>query len=384
MKKIEHLPINWVNGLKLTNRHFFETYYNMVETMRMNREEGLTDYNYGFGENMDNSTDDSIKIEVKGDSVETFSVCLKSCNAVTRDGYHIVYTPFLYGDYTPTAHLRDVEGDVTTERAIYIILSVNSYKLLPVGIPDPETIPLHHPYALPEINLQFVLGSRLNNVFMERNCIIAGKCTVEGNRFAFDGQYIPPVQKVCYSKSLVSFKDFLTSYIKSIHDYSLHICRKNVRDHRRDTLVDNTISLCKVIQRFYNDSIFDLEHLLGEQPPVYMVRLANRLANMLLSELRSMSEKEFEALLQYYNEWINIKPSEFMALAEEVAGTVYRHSDIRQSLLKPQEFIITLEKLFRKISELEYVGLMRDNIIVSEDNGNNRSDNGHKSLSVWE
>ncbi|MDY6207106.1 MAG: hypothetical protein SPI30_10275 [Prevotella sp.] len=383
MKKIEHLPINWVNGLKLTNRHFFETYYNMVETMRMNREENLTDYNYGFGESMDNSPD-SIKIEVKGDSVETFNVCLKSCNAVTREGYHIVYTPSLYGDYTPTARLCDVEGDVTTEQILYIILSVNPYKLLPVGIPDTETVPLHHPYALPEINLQFVLGSRLNNVFMERNCIIAGKCIAEGNRFAVDELYIPPVQKVCYSKSLVSFNDFLTSYIKSIHDYSLHICRKNVRDHRRDTLVENTLSLCKVIQHFYSDSIFDMEHQLNEMPPVYMVRLVNRLANMLLSALRSMPEKEFEVLLQYYNEWINVKPSEFMGLAEEVAGTVYRHTDIRQSLLKLQEFITTLERLFRKISELEYVGLMRDNIIVSEDKGDNRSDNGHKSLSVWE
>ncbi len=50
MKKIEYLPINWVNGLKLNNGHFFETYYNMMETVRLNREEGLTSYNYGFGE----------------------------------------------------------------------------------------------------------------------------------------------------------------------------------------------------------------------------------------------------------------------------------------------------------------------------------------------
>ena len=27
MKKIEHLPINWVNGQKINNTHFFETYY---------------------------------------------------------------------------------------------------------------------------------------------------------------------------------------------------------------------------------------------------------------------------------------------------------------------------------------------------------------------
>lgn len=29
--KIEHLPINWVNGVKLTKDHFFGNYYNMTE-----------------------------------------------------------------------------------------------------------------------------------------------------------------------------------------------------------------------------------------------------------------------------------------------------------------------------------------------------------------
>ena len=53
MKKIEHLPINWVNGLKLTNRHFYESYYNMIETARQTREEFLTDYNYGFGDEIE-------------------------------------------------------------------------------------------------------------------------------------------------------------------------------------------------------------------------------------------------------------------------------------------------------------------------------------------
>ena len=85
MKKIEHLPVNWVNGLKLNNGHFFETYYNMVDTVRQNREEGLTSHSYGFGENL-MGTKNPIEWEIKGDSFETFSIRLKSCNAVTRSG----------------------------------------------------------------------------------------------------------------------------------------------------------------------------------------------------------------------------------------------------------------------------------------------------------
>ena len=98
MKKIDHLPVNWVNGLKLNNSHFFETYYNMVDTVRLDCEERLTGYNYGFGEGL-TGTAVPVEIETKGDTVDTFCVLLKSCNAVTRNGFHIIYDRSLYGDY---------------------------------------------------------------------------------------------------------------------------------------------------------------------------------------------------------------------------------------------------------------------------------------------
>ena len=45
--KIEHLPINWVNGVKLTKDHFFGNYYNMIESLYGSIENQLTNYNYG-------------------------------------------------------------------------------------------------------------------------------------------------------------------------------------------------------------------------------------------------------------------------------------------------------------------------------------------------
>ena len=43
-----------------------------------------------------------------------------------------------------------------------------------------------------------------------------------------------------------------------------------------------------------------------------------------------------------------------------------------------------LERVFKKMSELEYVGLMRENIILSEDSDGNTSENDKKSWKVWE
>ena len=383
MKKIEHLPVNWVNGLKLNNGHFFETYYNMVDTVRQNREESLTSYSYGFGENL-TETKNPIEMEMKGDTIETFSIRLKSCNAITRSGLSIIYDPTLYGDYVPTVKVKEVDADLKKDQIFYIVLSVNPYKLLPVGMPDPEVTPLHHPYALPEINLQLMTEAQVNRDFMEYNCIIAGKCIAEGGLFKIDEQYIPPVQRICHDGRLLSFLDIFQKHVKGIYDYTLSIYRKNVTDARRDKLVENTFALCNAVQDFYDMSIFDLERLSAEQPPIHLVYLANRLANKLLTTLRIMPEKESEYLLQYFNEWTNISPAEVQQTLGEVEGIEYKHTDIRPTLKSIISFMKLLEKLFKKMSELEYVGLMRENIILSEDSDGNTSESDKKSWKVWE
>lgn len=383
MKKIEHLPVNWVNGLKLNNGHFFETYYNMVDTVRQNREESLTSYSYGFGENL-TETKNPIEMEMKGDTIETFSIRLKSCNAITRSGLSIIYDPTLYGDYVPTVKVKEVDADLKKDQIFYIVLSVNPYKLLPVGMPDPEVTPLHHPYALPEINLQLMTEAQVNRDFMEYNCIIAGKCIAEGGLFKIDEQYIPPVQRICHDERLLSFLDIFQKHVKVIYDYTLSIYRKNVTDARRDKLVENTFALCNAVQDFYDMSVFDLERLSAEQPPIHLAYLANRLANKLLTTLRIMPEKESEYLLQYFNEWTNISPAEVQQTLGEVEGIEYKHTDIRPTLKSIISFMKLLEKLFKKMSELEYVGLMRENIILSEDSDGNTSESDKKSWKVWE
>ena len=47
---------------------------------------------------------------------------------------------------------------------------------------------------------------------------------------------------------------------------------------------------------------------------------------------------------------------------------------MRPSLLNVSSLMKTLEKVFKKMSELEYVGLMRENIILSEDSDGRASE----------
>ena len=105
MKTLTYLPVNWVNGLKLTSQHFFANQY--CQTEALNREAGrsLTSYNYGLGEVLE-GIGDNLEIEISGDTMSTLCVRLKSCNAITKGGLPIVYYDGLYGDEKFTRYSR--------------------------------------------------------------------------------------------------------------------------------------------------------------------------------------------------------------------------------------------------------------------------------------
>ena len=95
-----------------------------------------------------------------------------------------------------------------------------------------------------------------------------------------------------------------------------------------------------------------------------------------------MPKNEHEMLLQYYNEWINVKPGELMENLGGLIAQSYSHTDIQASLTTIDNLIVMLEKLFRKMSELEYVGLMRENIVISDESDDNKADKGKRTWSL--
>ena len=137
MKTLTYLPVNWVNGLKLTSQHFFANQY--CQTEALNREAGrsLTSYNYGLGEVLE-GIGDNLEIEISGDTMSTLCVRLKSCNAITKGGLPIVYYDGLYGDEKPCATIS--ESGLQAEDSEYMVLiSVDPYHLIPVCLAEHKT-----------------------------------------------------------------------------------------------------------------------------------------------------------------------------------------------------------------------------------------------------
>lgn len=365
MKTISYLPVNWVNGLKLTSQHFFANQYSQTEAL--NREAGrcLTSYNYGLGEELE-GVGNNLEIEISGDTLSTLCVRLKSCNAITKGGIPIVYHDGLYGDEKPVASISE-SGLQAEDNEYMILVSVDPYHLIPVGEPDPEEVPLHHPYVLPSIKLHIVPRTQVNKSFYSQNFLLVGEVYRQGTTYKINHQYIPPVQRSAYHDGIKTFISQLDHTLRAIKEDVRLIYSRNVADKRRDTLANNTFELCKAFNAFYNSKIFYIEQISHEQPPVYLVQAVNELANGLSATLQSFSETEREQLLQYFYEWTNVTPSEFVTKIERVTGVVYDHTDINKSLQAAGALVTLLSRMFHKMSELEYIGMVRENIVVGDE-----------------
>lgn len=366
MKKIEHMPVNWVNGLKLTSNHFFEQHQCYLEALRQTTERHITQFNFGLGDKIE-SMESSLALEVSGESISSLSVKLICCNAITKSGIPVIYYDGLYGDMVPSANISAGNSN-GLEDVFYVLVSANASNLIPVGEPDPEESPLRHPYVLPAIHLHIVPRDQLNKSFTADRFIPVGMIKRTGGSFSLDSQYIPPVQRCGVHDGISSFITHVAKSLRGIKEDIRTIYSKNLMDRRREELANNTLLLCEGFSSFFDSSIFWIETMSCEDTPVALIRVINTLANTLNSKLEILPEASRERLLQYYHDWTNTTPSEFLNSIEKMVSIRYDHIDIASSLEVAGSFISLLRTMFRKMSELEYIGMIRENIVVGDDN----------------
>lgn len=363
MKSNIHLPINWTDGVKLTKDHFINNYFNFITIVSDYNKVSLNNFNYGCIEPAGEKSID-IDIKIEGGQLVAY---LKKCHVIAKNGHLIYFDQSIYGTKLPEVSMDANDLDRNSFEHYYVIVSINPYKLIPVGIPDPEMIPLHHPHVLPEIKLHIINQKDANDNFLEGYFLIAKKIAFQNGTFIENDKYIAPVVKTKNNEILNQFITRVNNELYLLNDFSIKIHKKNAHNSANNKLVTNTFSLCSKIIDYYAQQSFYLKSIATEEPPVYMFDRIIVLANELLSALILMDDKEKEMLLQYYYEWIDVKPSELLSALFEAKNAVYDHNDITQTLEKLNQFLGVLKRLWQKLSELEYIGLRKENIVISEE-----------------
>lgn len=366
MENQKNYAINWTDGVKITQDHFLESYYNAIHTIQDSTATNMNSYNYGvIGSNRGNAR--SLEIETYIHTNERLVLRLQACNAITANGARIVFLPDMYGGELPTASVDSGNIDANSTEDFAVVLTVNPFDLIPVGEPDPEVIPLHHPYALPKISLSIVPKDQLNDNFLNTYFLVVGHVQWKNGVFNLDEKFIPPVTKIMYNDDLTTFYNRICQVLMELKSNSLLINDKNRTKYGNNKLARNTFALCSKVLDFIGQNQFDFNEVGLEESPMFMASKISTLANYLSNELALMEKAEKEEVLQYYYEWIDIKPSIFEATIGEVMQYKYNHQDIATMIAKIDYFIAIMSQLWKKLGQLEYVGQRKENIVISED-----------------
>ncbi len=363
MKSNIHLPINWTDGVKLSKQHFIDNYFNFITIVSDYNKVNLNNFNYGCTQK---ASDTSLDIEIKIEGGQLIAY-LKKCDIIAKNGHLISFNTEIYGSKLPEVSINANTLEHNSTENYYIIVSIAPYDLIPVGVPDPEIVPLHHPNALPEIKLHIINKKEINDNFLEGRFLIVKKVTFQNGTFLVDEHYIAPVVKTKNNEVLTQFINVVNSELYLLNDFSIKIHKKNAQSSLNNRLVNNTFNLCTKIINYYAEHCFYLKNTAIEESPVYMFDKIIILANHLISALTLMDDKEKEVLLQYYYEWVDVKPSELLDVLFEAKSVVYDHNDIAKTLEKLNTFLGVLKRLWQKLSELEYIGVRKENIVISEE-----------------
>ena len=365
MKKIQYLPINWEDGMKITQKDFCDDYFHTIELIKDYNATNQNSFEYGLLEPID-TNNGNLDLEFSNES-NTLRVTLKSCHLITKLGYRILFYDELYGaEQRPFAIVNLADVDANTE-GFFIILSVNPYEGIPVGVPNPEEVPLHHPYILPKIKLEIIPYQQINTSFLDNYFLVVGEIHLKEKILAENKTYIPAVKKVAYHTETEKFRADLCKTIGDINKNAIGIIKKNNGNERTNHLGTNTCLLCQNSNNFYTQNSFFFNNIASEYPPIVLVERLTHWAHQLSISINLMEDRAQEELLQYYYEWIDVKPSEFTATIENVINLHYNHMNIAPTLNTLQLFITMIHKLFEKMSGLEYIGQRRDNIVVSQE-----------------
>ncbi|MCX6188062.1 MAG: hypothetical protein NTW54_00370 [Bacteroidetes bacterium] len=362
--KIKHHAVNWIDGMKISKSHFAETNNFIYDQIRDGISLQLTNFNYGLLPPLSGEKT-SLTFTVKETQSEKYKVSLSHCRAITHGGCRI---EVLEGGEEISSTI-EVAADIAKKgTGIFdVVLTVNPFVRVPAGTPNAEEQPPRHPFEKPLIEISVVPTEQIKATELGEHFIIIGRLHYKSNEFVFDQRFIPACTSIIAHPALKTIYNTLGGYLNSIQSYSTNIVKK-VLDNSQDAGVALNVRLvCERLVYYTSASFFSFRSMLPQQSPIYVVEMFSRLANEAKVGINCLKEKDREELLNYFKEWTDLTPGQFMGMLDEVIDIEYDHNDCYDALAKVDYMLSILASLLDKLNALELIGRKKErDIFVRE------------------
>lgn len=366
-----YYAVNWIDGMKITRQHFVDQEYFLVSRIADTAAAQVLPFAWGLlPPSGPGQFSNDLQIEYKSNS--EVEIYLRRFDALTPGGYRITI-----GDDDVTADMRftsSVEGqersafsDNGSEDAYYVVLSVNPYERIPVGMLNPEEIPPRHPNVLPAINASLIPEQQFNPEYAGPFFVVVGRIVRKAGVFARDELFIPPCTSIRSHPQLVRYYENLGIYINEMQQQALSIVQKIKNKSQQSDLARNIQYFCEETLSYIAQIYFHFRNVAHNLPPIHTVQDISSLSSHLYNYVQMLSEKDKEEMLKYIFEWCDVAPSQLETMLTQTIELRYEHTRIGQHMQQLDELLKLLAHIFQRLNRLDYIGIRKENIVVKEE-----------------
>ncbi|MDX8340119.1 type VI secretion system baseplate subunit TssK [Draconibacterium sp. IB214405] len=362
-----HFPVNWIDGMKINKDHFIATDLNISQQAVNTYLAFVNPFNYGLLlQNNLSLNEANIVLDIDAQGVLHAKVI--NCSAVTRGGFRID----IKNNYFSVRELEvsipqvRVEKEPMNGEEHYIALMVNPFQRTPFGIPDEAETPPRMPSVLPLYSLSLHPVSQIDSV-RTGNALVIGKVVYKGDKAELDEDYIPPCQTIYSHPKLAEYHAQLLKVIGQIEIDIVSIL-KRIEDKRQATSIAETVAdVANALLLFLDVNVIEFRNMARYYPPVFIFEQMAAMARNLNNSINKQSTANREELLNYIQDWSNLKQGEFEEMLSKAIEYHYDHDDINASINRLAPFVNAISKICGTLSNLDFIGKKKDRqIFVKE------------------
>jgi hypothetical protein len=351
----KHLPVNWIDGMKISRKHFEQTGLYTEALFRDIAALSLTDYNFGIL-----PVEQALDLSASCDSNQLIHIELKSCNAITLSGTRIQIS---LGDIGKLGvNSKEIASrynlQLSQPQQLNILLTVNPFERLPAGNPVMEESPPRHPFTKPAVRLNLLPAEQLNTDHLSDGLVI-GRINYQNGDLQINTDFIPPCTSV---NSLPVLEDWYTKFRQALDSWELS-CLKVVQKINTKTQSQQPNVLANNIQKISEKMLEQLvkqkigyRWTLQKSAPVYLCVSLLENIQYVHTVLQCFAEKDREEMLNYFAEWTETPAGTLENHTLRVLQLNYNHYEVGSLLSEIYRSYQAYVQIFQKLAQLEFIG----------------------------
>lgn len=361
IQPVKHLAVNWVDGMKILEKHFTEHDNFIIDSIRDSNSLWINSFNYGLLPQSSRNEENNALFDIYNTATDDVQLIIRNCSAITAAGFRVE----VRGYKTNVKSLLKSKTSISKED-YYILISVNPYEKVPYGDIDPDEKPPRHPYCVPQYHIDLMQTLMFNESQTNGNCLIIGKVTFDGDIVRADEDFIPPCVNIYSLPKLMYYYDNFAKMMGNIQKYAINIIQKSAKSGQNSVLANNIKLMCNAVVNHIANVYFSYRNCIPEKSPIYMTEIFAQMALHLYNTTQSIAAAELEEMLNYTYEWSDIAPHNLLNQLSVVAEINYNHNSCGSYMANIELLLKYLDVTFKKLSELDYIGQRKENIIVNE------------------